>query len=156
MRKSDFSWIPLLWIPLLSAVNLWGRSGRGHCRKISANFREISANFPQNFRTLSWRNKTHFFVNFRKFSAEFPQTFRKNPFANDPLSELLILVLPDFEARNDLERFLAILEATPELVGTQSFSTAQKPRSVFLSQLGWSPRSRIICVIVRGALIGNR
>ena len=70
----------------LSAINLWGRSGRGHCRKFSANFREISANFPQNFRTLSWRNKTHFFANFREFSAEFPQTFRKNPFANDPIS----------------------------------------------------------------------
>ena len=75
----------------LSAINLWGRSGRGHCRKISANFRESSANFPQNFRTLSWRNKTHFFANFREFSAEFPQTFRKNPFANDPISELLTL-----------------------------------------------------------------
>ena len=35
------------------AIHLWGRSGRGHCRKMSANFREISANFPQNFRTLS-------------------------------------------------------------------------------------------------------
>ena len=40
-----------------SAINLWGRSGRGHCRKFSANFRKISANFPQNFRTLSWRNQ---------------------------------------------------------------------------------------------------
>ena len=43
-----------------STVHLWGRSGRGHCRKFSANFRELS--------------------------AEFPQTFRKNPFANDPIS----------------------------------------------------------------------
>ena len=31
-----------------SAIHLWCRSGRGHCRKISANFRD----FPQNFRTL--------------------------------------------------------------------------------------------------------
>ena len=69
---------------ITSAINLRGRSGRGHCRKFSANFREISANFPQNFRTLSWRNKTHFFANFREFSAEFPQTFRKNPFAKRP------------------------------------------------------------------------
>ena len=80
---------PVFLSPENSAVNLWGRSGRGHCRKFSANFREISANFPHPFRTLSWRNKTHFFANFREFSAEFPQTFRKNPFANDPISELL-------------------------------------------------------------------
>ena len=65
-----------------SAIHLWGRSGRGHCRK-------ISAKFPRNFRTLSWRNKTYFSANFRECSAEFPQTFRKNPFANDPISELL-------------------------------------------------------------------
>ena len=51
-------------------IHLWGRSGRGHCRKCSANFREIS--------TLSWCNKTHFFLrNFSEYSAEFPQTFRK-------------------------------------------------------------------------------
>ena len=43
---------------LNSTIYLWGRSGRGHCRKISADFREISANFPQTFRTLSRRNKT--------------------------------------------------------------------------------------------------
>ena len=36
-----------------SAVHLWGRSGRGHCRIFFRNLREISANFPQNFRTLS-------------------------------------------------------------------------------------------------------
>ena len=35
------------------ASHLWGSSGRGHCRNISANFIEISANFPQNVRTLS-------------------------------------------------------------------------------------------------------
>ena len=75
-----------------SAIHLWGRSGRGHCRKVSANCCKISAPFPQNFRTLSWRNKTYFFANFREFSAEFPQTFRENPFANDPISELLIRV----------------------------------------------------------------
>ena len=74
-----------VWKPPSSAINLWGRSGRGHCRKFSATFREISANFPQNFRTLSWRNKTHFL----QFSAEFPQNFRKNPFASDPISVLL-------------------------------------------------------------------
>ena len=79
--------------PHLSAISLWGRSGRGHCRKFSANFREISANFPQNFRSLSWRNKTHFFA----ISANFPQNFRKlsakTPSLTTPylLSELLNL-----------------------------------------------------------------
>ena len=33
-------------------LRVWGRSGRSHCRKFSEDFREISANFPQNFRTL--------------------------------------------------------------------------------------------------------
>ena len=70
-------------------IHLWSRSRRGHCRTFSANFHEISANFPQNFLTLSWCNKTYFPRNFREFSAEFPQTFRKNPFANAPISELL-------------------------------------------------------------------
>ena len=78
-----------MWRSPCSAIHLWGRSGRGHCRKFSAHFCEISANFPQNFRTLSWRNKTYFSANFREISTEFPQTFRKNPFANDPISELL-------------------------------------------------------------------
>ena len=32
-----------------STVHLWGHSGRGHCRKISANFHEISAEFPHPF-----------------------------------------------------------------------------------------------------------
>ena len=41
---------------------------------IAENFPQISANFPQNFRTLSWRNETHFFANFAEF---FPQNFRK-------------------------------------------------------------------------------
>ena len=91
--KSNFKFKTLRWRLTLSdksAINLWGHSGRGHCRKFSANFHEIYANFPQNFRTLSWRTKTRFFPKFRELSAEFPQTFRKNPFANDPISELLI------------------------------------------------------------------
>ena len=40
--------------------------------KCSANFGEISANFPQDLRALSWRNKTYFL-----FSANFLQNFRK-------------------------------------------------------------------------------
>ena len=56
---------------------------------IAEKFPQISAKFLQNFCTLSWRNSTYVFANFRDFSAEFPQTFRKNPFANDPISELL-------------------------------------------------------------------
>ena len=65
---------------------------------IAENFPQFSAKFPQTFhrisapfRSLSWRNKTRFFANFRKFSADFPQTFRKNPFANDPISELVLM-----------------------------------------------------------------
>ena len=34
-----------------SAIHLWGRSGRGHCRKFSANFRKLSAEFPHPFLT---------------------------------------------------------------------------------------------------------
>ena len=62
-----------------------GSFGKGPLQKI---FREFSAKFPQNFRTLSWRNKTYFFKfprTFRRIS-DFPQ---KKTFANDPKSELL-------------------------------------------------------------------
>ena len=67
-----------------SAIHLWGRSGRVMAAKNS----QISAKFPQNFRSLFWRNNTHFL----QISATFPQNFRKlhkKPFANDPISELL-------------------------------------------------------------------
>ena len=49
------------------------------------NFRKLSAEFPHPFLT-QWNV---FLANFRKISAEFPQTFRNDPFANDPISELL-------------------------------------------------------------------
>ena len=53
----------------------------------------IAENFPRNFRKLSAEFPhpflAQYFANFREFSAEFPQTFRKNPFPNDPISELL-------------------------------------------------------------------
>ena len=49
------------------------------------NFRKLSAEFPHPSLT-QWNV---FFANFRKISAEFPQTFRNDPFANDPISELL-------------------------------------------------------------------
>ena len=55
---------------------------------IAENFLRISANFPQNFCTLSWHNKKTFSA---KFTQNFPQTFHKNPFANAPISELLNL-----------------------------------------------------------------
>ena len=61
--------MPLFLMGCFSVLHLWGRSGRGHCRKFSANFCEISANFPQNFRTLPGAIKR----SFRELSAEFPQ-----------------------------------------------------------------------------------
>ena len=73
-------------ITKLTPMHLWGLSGRGHCRKFSANFREISATFRRHFRTLSSRNKTYF-CKFPRTSAEFPQTFRNYPFASNPISE---------------------------------------------------------------------
>ena len=52
----------------------------------------IADNFLQNFHGISAlfpgaTNRT--FANILKFPTEFPQVFRKNPFANDPISELL-------------------------------------------------------------------
>ena len=68
--------------------SLMGSFGKGSLQKHFRNFRNISANFPQNFRTLSDAIKRIF----RELSAEFPQTFRENPFANDPISELLTML----------------------------------------------------------------
>ena len=79
---------------------LMGSFGKGSLQKNSAHFREISANFLQNFCTLSCRNKTHFLRNFHNISAEFPQTFCKNPFANDPKSEVLIFIVMEYPATN--------------------------------------------------------
>ena len=63
----------------VSAVNLWGRSGRGHCRKFSANFREISqtfrrisAPFPGAIKLISLQISANFLQNFRKLSAKTP------------------------------------------------------------------------------------
>ena len=68
-----------------SAIHLWGRSGRGHCRKISANFRKMSATFR--------RISAPFPDAIKRIFCRFPRTFRglssKKPFANDPISELL-------------------------------------------------------------------
>ena len=50
-------------------------------QKFVWNFRRNLANFPQNFRTLSWHT----------FSAELPPIFCKNTFANGPTSELLTM-----------------------------------------------------------------
>ena len=68
-----------------SAIHLWGRLGRGHCRKFSA----ISANFPQTFRRIfaSFPGAINvvsasFPQNVRRISAKFPQ----KPFVNDPIS----------------------------------------------------------------------
>ena len=59
----------------VSAKNLWGHSGRGHGRNISAN----SVKFPQTFRGISApfpdARKPFFSANFREVSAEFPHTF---------------------------------------------------------------------------------
>ena len=63
--------------PLGTAIHLWGRSGRGHCRKYSGNFFKVSVNFPQNF----CRFLIFYFPRiFRRNSANFLQ----NPLANDP------------------------------------------------------------------------
>ena len=50
-----------------------GSFGKGSLQKFSTNFRD-----------------NVFLANFHEVSAEFPQTFREKPFANDPISELLI------------------------------------------------------------------
>ena len=72
--------------------SLMGSFGKGSLQKIFRNFPRNFRNFPQNFRTLSWRNKAYFL----QISANFPQNFRKlsakNPFANDPISVLLIVI----------------------------------------------------------------
>ena len=52
--------------------------------EISVTFRRISAPFPDAKRMYSLQISASFQQNFRKLSA-------KKPFANDPLSELLIL-----------------------------------------------------------------
>ena len=87
---------PLTRTPLWKPP-IWGRSGRGHCRKCSANFCDNSANIPQNFHTLSGRNQNSFL----QISASFPQNFRtlsgKKPFANDPTTELLNSFRNEFE-----------------------------------------------------------
>ena len=69
-----------------SAIHLWRQSGRGHCGKFSsncpqtsANFRGISALFPDAINSI--------FANVRNTSAGLST---KTPFANDPISALLI------------------------------------------------------------------
>ena len=74
--------------------SLMGPFGKG---VIADNLPQTPANFPQTLRRISApfpdAIKVFFFLgggaNFCQFSAEFPQTFHKNPFANDPISELL-------------------------------------------------------------------
>ena len=69
-----------------------GSFGKGSLQK---NFPQISAEISAEFSArFPGAIKTHFFANFREFSAKCPQTFRKNPFANDPISELLIVLQP--------------------------------------------------------------
>ena len=72
-----------------SAIHLWGRSGRAHCRFFSVKFREISANFPQKPRKLSVPFPDAIKFNFSKFLRIFRKLSRKKTFANDPISELL-------------------------------------------------------------------
>ena len=83
--------MPLNRIGVSPSNTLMGSFGKGSLQKIfrnfQRNFRKLSAEFPHP--CLTQCNISS--ANFRKFSAEFPQTFRKNPFANDPISELLIL-----------------------------------------------------------------
>ena len=68
-----------------SAIHLWGRSGKGHCRKKSLNFLKlflgISALYPDAI--------SRIFANFCKISAEVWQNFLQTPFTNHPISELL-------------------------------------------------------------------
>ena len=98
-RPSEQTWSPKLilktsfpvrksQILLESANSLMGSFGKGSLQKFSTNFREIfatfrriSAPFPDALKSM--------LANFCELSAEFPQTFCKNPFANDPISELL-------------------------------------------------------------------
>ena len=58
------------------------------------NFPQISAKFPQTFRRISAPFPGAIKCISLQISANFPQNFRKNPFANDPISELLIFVGP--------------------------------------------------------------
>ena len=66
---------PVTFQTFFSAIHLWGRSGRGHCRKfsafreISATFRRISAPFPDAIKRIFCK----FPRTFRRISANFPQ-----------------------------------------------------------------------------------
>ena len=58
-----------------SAIHLWGRSGRGHYRKFSAIFCEVSAPFPDAIKR---------FFSPLQISANFPQSFRKTFHKKNP------------------------------------------------------------------------
>ena len=64
--------------------SLMGSFGKGSLQKIFHKFPRNFRGSPQNFRTLSCRNKTHFL----HISANFPQNFCKNPFANNPIYKM--------------------------------------------------------------------
>ena len=53
------------------AIHLWGRSGRGHCRKLSANFRDI-------FCKLSTEFLHPFLAQWNVFLCKFSRIFRRN------------------------------------------------------------------------------
>ena len=61
------------------------------CGNISANFSEISQTFHRISAPVADALKRFVFgADFHEVAAEFLQTFHKNPFANDPISELPI------------------------------------------------------------------
>ena len=67
-----------------------GSLGKGSLQKIfrkfPRNFRKLSEPFPGAIKLISLQISANFSA---EFSANFPQ---KNPFANDPISELLTLI----------------------------------------------------------------
>ena len=86
LKKKSPKHFTMLWGPsgrgLEVSNELMGSFGKGSLQKIfrkcPRNFHKLSAPFPGAIKRISLQ-----------ISAEFPQTFRKNPFANDPISELL-------------------------------------------------------------------
>ena len=75
---------------------------------IAEDFTQISAKFPQTYRRISAPFKQN------EFSANFPQNFRKNPFANDPIGQLLKpLSLPKNPA---VPKILRVVNLLPVLI----------------------------------------
>ena len=105
----------------MSAIHWWGRSGRGHCRKLSANCPRTFSNFPQNFRTLSCRNKKYSL----QISANFPQNFRKLS-AKTPFPDPPILAFLEKARAFPPKRKGFSLRGTPKILGKERKNAQKK------------------------------